>query len=86
MDLPNPVVLSGPEDPNGEATRASTRFAATWQEPATTRMSSEAAQLVTDVQSLSVCGAFDKSELYLTCGSLMTRRRRSLAAPSPIPD
>ena len=53
---------------------------------AATTMSSEAAQLVTDVQSLSVSGAFDKFELYLTCGSLMTRCHRSLAAPSLVPD
>ena len=47
---------------------------------------SEAAQLVADVQSLSVSGTFDKPELYLTFGSLMIRRRRSLAAASLVPD
>ena len=78
-----PVVLSGPEDPNIEW-RGNTRVYNVCT--ATTTMSSEAAQLVTDIQSLSVSGTFDKSELYLTCGSLMTRRRRSLAAPSLLPD
>ena len=51
---------------------------------ATTDMLPEAGQLVTDLESLSVGGALDLTQLLLTCGSLMIqiKRRRSLASAS----